>query len=72
MNKYVQQTLNGKQSTSKLGYNKIEPEIDKDGKKMTIGKPWHVCYTWRMSISVSDVDSGNGSGLGENECKNVI
>ena len=32
MNKYVQQTLNGKQSTSKLGYNKIEPEIDKDGK----------------------------------------
>ena len=32
MNKYVQQTLNGKQSTSKLGYNKIEAEIDKDGK----------------------------------------
>ncbi len=32
MNKYVQNTLVGKQSTSKLGYNKIEAEIDKDGK----------------------------------------
>ncbi|MBG15120.1 MAG: ribonuclease E/G [Crocinitomicaceae bacterium] len=32
MNKYVQNTLVGKQSTSKLGYNKIEAQIDKDGK----------------------------------------
>ena len=32
MNKYVQNTLVGKQTTSKLGYNKIEPLIDKDGK----------------------------------------
>lgn len=32
MNKYVQGTLKGKQSTYKLGYNKIEPNIDKDGK----------------------------------------
>jgi ribonuclease G len=32
MNKYVQSSLNGKQSTHKLGYNKIEPDILKDGK----------------------------------------
>ena len=32
MNKYVQGTLKGKQSTYKLGYNKIEPNIDKEGK----------------------------------------
>ena len=32
MNKYVQDSLKGKQSTHKLGYNKIEPDILKDGK----------------------------------------
>ena len=32
MNKYVQNTLKGKQSTEKLGYNKIESDIDKNGK----------------------------------------
>ena len=32
MNKYVQNTLKGKQSTEKLGYNKIEADIDKNGK----------------------------------------
>ena len=32
MNKYVQGTLKGKQSTHKLGYNKIEQSIDKEGK----------------------------------------
>jgi len=32
MNKYVQDSIKGKQSTHKLGYNKIEPDILKDGK----------------------------------------
>ena len=32
MNKYVQDSLKGKQSTHKLGYNKIESDILKDGK----------------------------------------
>ena len=32
MNKYVQSSIKGKQSTHKLGYNKIEPDILKDGK----------------------------------------
>ena len=32
MNKYVQSTIKGKQSTHKLGYNKIEPDILKEGK----------------------------------------
>ena len=32
MNKYVQASIKGKQSTHKLGYNKIEADISKDGK----------------------------------------
>ena len=32
MNKFVQLSLTGKQSTHKLGYNKIEADILKDGK----------------------------------------
>jgi ribonuclease G len=32
MNKYVQASIKGKQSTHKLGYNKIEADILKDGK----------------------------------------
>ena len=32
INKYVQSSIKGKQSTHKLGYNKIEPDILKDGK----------------------------------------
>jgi len=32
MDNYVQKTLKGKQSTSNLGYNKIQPDINKDGK----------------------------------------
>jgi ribonuclease G len=32
MNKYIQGVINGKQSTHKLGYNKIESDILKDGK----------------------------------------
>ena len=32
MNKYVQASIKGKQTTHKLGYNKIEADIAKDGK----------------------------------------
>ena len=32
MNKFVQMSISGKQSTHKLGYNKIEADILKDGK----------------------------------------
>ena len=61
MNKYVQNTLVGKQTTSKLGYNKIEPLIDKNI-DLKFSEDKHISH-YRLAIDMFDNNKLFGVGF---------